>query len=163
MKKKMKKVSVVLFILGVSLLFGSQIAQAGNPLFANVTANALCTVDGTDVLVDAGLIQKDAPSSGPDVSTVVFSLEQHFPNQKDWKPVGGTEVTQDVNRDFDLLPAGERYDVALQDYQGVCTQISPAANAVRAVVQITVDNANTKRPGGKVYTGRCVSFPNPCR
>ena len=159
----MKKMSLVLCILGVTLLFGGQIAWAGKPLFANVSANAVCTVDGTDVLVDAGLIQKDAPSSGPDVSTVVFSLEQHFPKQKDWNTVGGTVVTQAVNQDFDLLDAGERYDVATWTYVGVCSLVNPDANAVRAVVQITVDNANPKRPGGLVFTGRCVSFPNPCR
>lgn len=159
----MKKVISFLCILGVSLLFGSQIAWAGKPLYANVTADAECTVTETDVMVDAGLIQKDAPSSGPVVSQVVFSLEQHFPKQKDWTLVLGSEVTQTVNETFDLLDPGERYDVATQDYVGVCTFVSPAANAVRAVVQITVVNANSKRPGGNVFTGRCVSFPNPCK
>ena len=143
---------------------GSASAQsAAKPLFANVSADAQCTVTGTDAMVDAGLIQKDAPSSGPFVSTVGFSLEQHFPNQNDWKPVAGTQVTVAVNTAFPLKPAGERYDVATNDYVGVCSQVSPAANAVRAVVQITVDNANPKRPGGLIHTGRCISFPNPCR
>ena len=147
---------------------GSASAQsAAKPLFANVSADAQCTVTSTaamkDVMVDAGLIQKDTPSSGPFVSTVVFSLEQHFPNKNYWSSVDNSEVKQDVNTAFALLPAGGRYDVALQDYSGVCSLVSQAANAVRAVVQITVDNANTKRPGANVFTGRCISFPNPCR
>jgi len=143
---------------------GSASAQsAAKPLFANVSADAQCTVTGTEVMVDAGLIQKDTPSSGPFVSTVVFSLEQHFPNKNDWNTIAGSIMTQGVNTPFALLPAGERYDVALQDYIGVCDLVSPAANAVRAVVKITVDNANRARPGANVFTGRCISFPNPCR
>ena len=139
-------------------------ASAQKPLFANVSADAQCTVTGTDVMVDAGLIQKDVPSSGPVVSQVVFSLELHFPNQRDWQPLAGTVVTQSGIQTFPLKPAGDRYDVATQDYVGICSQgVSPAANAVRAVVQITVDNANPKRPGGLIHTGRCISFPNPCR
>lgn len=142
-------------------------ASAQKPLFANVSADAQCTVIGTgtskDVLVDAGLIQKDTPSSGPVVSTVVFNLEQHFPNQKDWSPVAGSLFMQAVNKAFPLLLAGERYDVATHDYLGVCSLVSPAANAIRPVVKITVDNANTSRPGANVFTGRCISIPNPCR
>ena len=161
----MKKVSLVLCILGVSLLLGGQIAWAGNPLYANVIANALCTVDGTDVMVDAGLTQKDAPSSGPVIDQVTFALEEHFPNQRDWKPIAGSLVTVDFvpNVVFDLLPAGDRYDVATHDYTDLCSLVDPNANAVRPVVEITVVNANPKRPGGLVFTGRCISFPNPCR
>ncbi len=161
----MRKVSVVLCILGVSLLFGGQIVWAGNPFFSNVTANALCTVDGTDVLVDAGLIQKDVPSSGPVVDQVTFFLEQHFPKRSGWESIAASFVTVDFdpNEVFDLLPAGERYEVATHDYLDACSLVDGSANAVRAVVQITVLNANTKRPGGQVLTGRCISFPNPCR
>jgi len=162
-KKAMKKVFVVMCIVAVSLLLSSQVALAGKTFFANVKADAICTVIDTDVMVDAGLVQTDAPSSGPIVSTAMFSLEQHFPNTNFWVPVGGSEVTVDVSTAFDLLPAGERYDVATQDYLGACSLISPDANAVRAVVQITVDNANPRRPSGQVFTGRCISFPNPCR
>ena len=143
----------------------SALAQTSKPLFANVSTDAQCTVTAANVLVDAGLIQKDAPSSGPQVSQVVFSLEQHFPNLKDWTFVVGSNVTQTFTppKDLPLLPAGERYDVTTQTYSNVCSLVSPTANAVRAVVQITVDNANPKRPGGLIHTGRCVSFPNPCR
>ena len=151
--------------VALALAAGSAWAQenASKPLFANVSANAQCTVTGAEVTVNAGLIQKDVASSGPVVSTVVFSLEQHFPNQKDWNVVGGTVATETVNTAFPLKAAGERYDVVTHNYLGVCSQVSPAANAVRAVVQITVDNANPKRPAGLIHTGRCVSFPNPCR
>ena len=159
----MKKVSFVLCILGGFLLFGSQIAWAGKPLFANVTVDAECTVTGADVLVDAGLTQKDAPSSGPVVSQVVYILEQHFPKQKDWFPVGiPVVVTFSPPETFALLEPGQRYDVDTEDL-GVCGVVSPGANAVRAVVEITVKNANPKRPAGLIHTGRCISFPNPCK
>ena len=152
-------------VLAIAMFAATQPALAQKPLFANVSSNAQCTLlPGPDLLVDAGLIQKDAPSSDPYVSTVVFSLEQHFPNQSKWFAVSGSDVTQGVNDGFDLLPAGERYDVATNTYSPVCSQaISPFANAVRAVVKITVDNANTSRPGSNVFTGRCVSIPNPCK
>ena len=142
-------------------------ASAQRPLFANVSADAQCTVTGSpvEVTVDAGLIQKDVPSSSPVVSSVSIRLEEHLPGQKAWSLVPGTATTQTFSpaMTFTLLPAGELYEVTTQDYQGVCTQVSAAANAVRAVVQITVDNANDKRPGGQVFTARCTSFPNPCR
>lgn len=159
----MRKAATVLLILAASLVFGSQIAWTGNPIFANVTASAENVVAGTDVIVDAGLIQKDTPSSGPFVSTVTFSLEQHFPNEKFWSEVAGSSVVDNVNTTFDLLPAGERYDVATNDYDDICGLVDPGANAVRAVVQITVDNANDKRPGGNTFTGRSTGFPNPCK
>jgi len=154
----MKKAKIVMFMVAVSLLLGSQVAEAGKPVYANVTVDAVCTVTGTDVSVDAGLIQKDVRSSGPIVSTATFSLEQHYPNQNFWVPIDGSAVTVDVNTAFDLLAAGGRYAVATQGYSGLCSQVTPDANAVRAVVNITVDNSNKG-----VFTGRCVSFPNPCR
>ena len=138
--------------------------SAQKTFFANVSADAQCTVSGADVLVEADLIQKDAPSSGPFVSTVDFALEQHLPNHNDWAQVGGSQVTVGVNNQFDLLGPGERYNnVESTDYPKVCELVNQAANAVRAVVKITVTNANTKRPGANVFTGRCISFPNPCK
>ena len=61
----MKKVFVVMCVVAVSLLLSSQVALAGKTFFANVKADAICTVIDTDVMVDAGLIQTDTPSSGP--------------------------------------------------------------------------------------------------
>lgn len=139
-------------------------ALAQKDPFANVKADALCTVIGANVMVDVGLIQKDAPSSPPVVSLVLYSWEQHFPNRPKWETVGGSaDHPFNPPLTFDLLAAGERYDVDIHD-QDVCSLgVSPDANAVRAVVQITVDNANLKRSGGSIHTSRCVSFPNPCK
>jgi hypothetical protein len=164
----MKKVSLVLVILAVSLLVVSQVALAGKGPLANVRVDAQCTVtqkdDGTfDVQVDAGLIQTKDGGAAPIVTHVEFVLQQHFAKQNLWQSVTSATVPPPADP-FDLLPSGGRYPVAVDDFEDICGLLSPAitvdpaANAVRVEVNITVENSNKG-----VFTGRCISFPNPCK
>jgi len=158
-----KTVYWVVAILAMTAISATHSAWAQKALGAKAGADAVCTLTGTDLSVNAGLIQKDEPSSGPYVSSVTFSLEENLPNSTTWTAVAGSNVVVPVNKQFDLLPAGGRYEVATNDYSNLCSLVSPTANAFRAVVQITVDNGGSqKRPGGNVFSARC-SDTSPCR
>lgn len=153
-----KGVYLAVLLSSVALI---SLAHATSDLTSKVGADAQCTVTGTDFAVNAGLIQKDAPSAGPYVSTVTFSLEQNLPAAGGWVAVAGSSVGVTINQQFTLLPAGGRYDVASYTYSNVCSLLNPGANAVRAVVQITVDNAAAHRVDGNVFTARCGQT-SPC-
>jgi hypothetical protein len=159
----MKTVYLVVAILAMTAISATHSAWAQKVLGAKVRADAVCTLTGTDLSVNAGLIQRDAPSSGPYVSSVTFSLEENLPNSTSWTPVANSSVLVAVNKQFDLLPAGGRYEVATYDYSNLCSLVSPSASAFHAVVEITVNNAgNENRPGGNVFSARCGDT-SPCR
>lgn len=158
-----KTVYLVVAILAMAAISATHSAWAQKALRAKASADAVCTLTGTDLSVNAGLIQLDEPSSAPYVSTVTFSLEENLPNSTTWTPVAGSSAVVAVNKQFDLLPAGGRYEVATYDYSNLCSLVSPSAHSFRAVVQITVDNAGSeKRPGGNVFSARCGDT-SPCR
>lgn len=136
--------------------------------FANVTANAECTVvtdDSTDLLVSALLEQKTKPGPGIyEVGRVSFFLEQKISGNPKFMRVDGSFVEEPISDSFPEVAAGDDVEVATHLYQDVCSlSIDPAANAIRAVVEVEVLNANPNRPAGLIHTGRCVSVPNPCR
>jgi hypothetical protein len=157
-----KAVCLAFAIIAMATISTTHSALAQKVYGAKVRADAQCTLTGTDLSVNAGLVQRDAPSSGPYVSTVTFSLEENVSGSASWSAVSGSTYSVSVNKQFDLLPAGGRYELATYDYSNLCALVSPSANAVRAVVQITVDNAgNENRPDGNVFTSRCGET-SPC-
>jgi len=156
-----KLAAVVALTLGFAGL-----GWAANPNYANVIANAECTVDGDDVMVEAFLEQKEKLGPGPEVGLVTFVLEQHIPGAPKFQEVFGSNADVHVDNAFPEMPAGESVSVAPYDYADICTAftIDPNANAIRAVVAVEVLNSNPNRGNdGLVHTGRCISFPNPCR
>ncbi|MEK7405363.1 MAG: hypothetical protein AAB225_09665 [Acidobacteriota bacterium] len=153
----------------LALIAQSALAQQGpQGPFANVSAAAVCTVTttttGTDVLVNALLVQKQKPGPGTyEVPRVTYSLEQKIPGNPKFQEVGGSRVIENLGLSIPEVAAGQSVEVDSHLYENVCTnlRIDPRANAVRAVVEITVSNANPHR--GLDHTGRCLSFPNPCK
>ncbi len=138
-------------------------ASAGNK-YANVIANAECTVYDTNVLVSALLEQKEKPGPGYyKVGKVTFILEEHFPGHPMFKKVDESTVTKDVNQKFEEVDPGEQVEVATHEYMNICNMVDANANAVRAVVEVEVLNSNPKRRAELIHTGRCISFPNPCK
>jgi len=118
------------------------------------------------VLVSALLEQKE--KSGPGTYVVgngFFYLEQKLPGNPKFVQVPGSDRLELVGASFDEVAAGEQVEVATHQYDAICNNlgIDPDANAIRALVEIEVLNANPARKGGLIHTGRCLSFPNPCR
>lgn len=157
------KLSAVVALTFAALGFAG-LGWAANPNYANVIANAECTVDGDDVLVEAFLEQKEKLGPGPYVRVVTFILEQHIRNVPKFQEVFGSHYDELVEHMFPEMAAGESVSVATHDYEDICTIIDPDANAIRAVVEVEVSNSNPNRgKDGVIHTGRCISFPNPCR
>jgi hypothetical protein len=159
------KLSAAVALTFAALAFAG-LSWAANPNYANVIANAECTVDGDDVLVEAFLEQKEKLGPGPQVGVVTFTLEQHIRNVPQFQMVFGSDIDEPVSHTFAEMPAGESVSVATHDYEDICTTflIDPNANAIRAVVEVEVLNSNPNRgKEGVIHTGRCISFPNPCR
>ena len=127
-------------------------------------------VDGDDVLVTAILEQSAIIGPAPKVGMVTVILEQHVRNRPKFHPIGMSFREQDLaNAEFSFeMPAeGETVEVTTFDYMDICTTlagyIDPDANAIRAVVGVQVTNSSDQRKAGQIHTGRCISFPNPCR
>ncbi len=148
------------------------LSWAGNPHYANVIANAECTVSGgagapVNVLVTASLEQKPAPGPGTYVvGNVAFILEQHL-KANNFESIDSSLKLVPINASFDEVDEGESVDVATANYTDICNDpnftINPEANAIRAVVEVEVLNSNPKRKAELIHTGRCISFANPCR
>ena len=134
--------------------------------YSHVIAKAECMVDGDDILVTAMLEQ--SADSGPgtyDVGGVAFVLEEWGRGKRRFQEITDSWAKMPVYLSFPEVAEGERVEVATHLYEDVCStlKIDPSASALRAVVQIEVLNADPNRKGGLIHTGRCTSFPNPCR
>lgn len=144
-------------------------AQGGGPQgpFANVRANAQCTIQETDDLrVVALLEQKEKIGvEAYEVGDVTFSLEQKIGNNPKFQPVSGSTVVVPVVTSFEAVEPGQEVEVATNIYDNICAKlpIDPGANSVRAVVEIEVLNAKETNNDGRIRTGRCVSLASPCK
>lgn len=165
LKTKIALVGVFTIAFAIAVFGFTETASAGKKKFANVIANAECVIDNGNVLVTASLEQK--PKAGPgtyEVGNVKFILEQHLRANK-FETIADSRDVVPVNSSFDEVDEGESVDVASLLYEDICSalDVDPEANALRAVVEVEVTNSNPKRKAGQIHTGRCISFPNPCR
>jgi len=146
--------------------------SAGNK-FANVKATALCTPASDGVLtVEAGIeVTKTNEDQKPFVGTVTVFLEQHTPGAPGWPRILNSTQTAEVNADFTDGMEGDTATVATFDYPNldpivdhICALVDVEANAIRAVVEVEVENANENQRGGQgtLHLARCISFANPC-
>ena len=146
-------------------------AWSGNK-FANVKATAECTLDGTILTVTVGIeVTKTNEDQVPEVGTVDVVLEQHTAGISGWPEVAGSAQSVDVDQVFTDGIEGDTATVATFDYPdsdplvpNICDLVSLDANAVRAVVDVEIENANANQRNGQgtSHLARCISFANPC-
>ncbi len=129
-----------------------------------------------EVMVTVSLDQSEVLGPSPEagnvslmdgVSPATVVLWEHTRKPNSWDPIVGSGMKIDPIAGPGMpLPAGELYPVGTVTYESICSalfQVDPTANAIRAVVMVDVMNSNPDRKRGTIHTGRCISFPNPCR